>query len=272
MTVLRRPFERARRLARTLLWEYGVDEPSKVDPFVIVGRHKIKVTYGRLDGASARIFRNGDRAIIRVSDQIVQLGRLRFTIAHEVAHYLLGHRLPTELIVGPDAPPPFSTHQERECDVFATEYLLHEPWVAPLCARVPITFHAVHAIEQTFRTSVVASAVRFVELADTAAAVVYSEHGRVVWARRSRKFPGRIPSQLRLGAQTAAAEHHERGILDGSPRPVPASSWFGTQSHQQIDGSLIEESEHVPAPGWGGVLSLLGTNDRQEDDLQRGKQ
>ena len=90
MAVLRRPFERARRLAREVLCECGMDEPSKIDPFTIVGRQKIEVIYARLDGASARIFRHGDRAIIRVSDQIVQLGRLRFTIAHEVAHFLLG--------------------------------------------------------------------------------------------------------------------------------------------------------------------------------------
>lgn len=134
MAVLRRPFARARRLAREMLWECGVDEPSKIDPFVIVGRRRIYVIYGKLDGATAQILRHGERAIIRVSDQIVQIGRLRFTIAHEVAHYLLGHRIPSKLDVG--ATSPFTAHQEREADVFATEFLMPEAWVLPLCVGV----------------------------------------------------------------------------------------------------------------------------------------
>ena len=258
MTVVRRPFERARRLARDLLWECGVDEPSKIDPFVIVGRKQIKVTYGRLDGASARIFRHGDRAIIRVSDQIVQIGRLRFTIAHEIAHFLLGHRIPSELVLDPNEPPPFSVHQEREADVFAAEYLMPSVWMAPFCADVPVGFRSVHAIAQTFRTSVVASAVRYVELTSTPCAVAYSEHGHVVWAKRSRTFPGRIPSQLRIGPGAVAADYYERNVLDASPRALPASTWFGSQSPHRFDGPLLEQAELVPEPGWGGVLSLIG--------------
>jgi Zn-dependent peptidase ImmA (M78 family) len=257
MAVLRRPFERARRLAREVLWECGMDEPSKIDPFTIVGRQKIEVTYARLDGASARIFRHGDRAIIRVSDQIVQLGRLRFTIAHEVAHFLLGHKIPVEAALDTTARAPFSVHQEREADVFATEFLMPAAWVAAYCKGTVTSLGVVHAIAQAFRVSNVAAAVRRVELADAPCAVAYSEQGRVVWAKRSAAFPRRIQPQRWIGAGSVASDYFERGVLDSAPRRVRADAWLGSEATVGGD-ALIEHSELVPEPGWGGVLSLLG--------------
>lgn len=263
MAVLRRPYARARKLAREVLWECGVDEPSKIDPFVILGRRKIVVIHGRLDGATAQILHNGERAIIRVSDQIVQIGRLRFTIAHEVAHYLLGHRIPSELDLG--TTPPFSVHQEREADVFATEFLMPEAWVAPLCATAP-SFAAVHAIAQMFRASNMAAAVRFVEVSSAPCAVVYSENGNVVWAKRSRTFPNRIPDQLKIGEGALAHDFHEGKVLDSRVRETPATAWFGNTVPMLAGTTLTEHVDLVPEPGWGGLLSLLVPPDAETFD------
>ena len=252
MAVLRRRYERARRLARQVLWECGMDEPSKIDPFVVVGRHKIEVIYCRLDGATAQILRHGDRAIMRISDQIVQLGRLRFTVAHELGHYLLGHQLPSQH--ESEASFPFSAHQEREADVFAAEFLMPDEYVEPFAANAP-TLSTIDAIGRAFRTSVVASAVRYVEISSSPCAVAYSEDGYVVWAKRSRAFPLRIPSQLRIGEGAIAHEFHFRRKMVKVPRAVPARSWFGIGA--AIPHALVEHAVVIPEPGWGGLLSLL---------------
>lgn len=254
MAVIKRQFERARRLAGEVLSECGMDEPSKIDPFVIAGRRKIEVSYARMDGATARIFRHGDRAIIRVSDQIVQLGRLRFTLAHEVAHFLLGHRIPLEAGIEGDGRSPFSAHQEREADVFATEFLMPEAWVKAYCAGGSTSLAVVHAIANAFRVSNVAAAMRLVELSDAARAVAYSKEGRVEWAKGSRSFPGRIPPQLKVGAASVAAKYHEHGLLDSIPRVVPADAWLGSAAALS-DLRFVEYAEVVPE--WGGVLSLI---------------
>ena len=255
MAVLRRPYARARKLAREVLLQCGMDGAGKIDPFVVVGVHKILVVYCPLDGATAQLLRRGERAIIRVSDKIVQIGRLRFTIAHELGHFLLGHRIPSELDL--DAAPPFSLHQEREADVFAAEFLMPEELVRPFCA-APTSLAAVNAIVDSFRTSVVASAVRFVELASAPRAVVYTEHGHVVWAKRSATFPGRIPVQLKLRAGSIAFDKHEHGVLDAGPRIVDASAWLGV--HQESVGPLVEHATMIPEPRWGGVLSMLSAS------------
>lgn len=256
MPVLRRPYERARRLARELLWEYGMDEVWKIDPFVILARNEIELTYAPLDGASGHIFRNGDRAVIRVSDQIVQLGRRRFTIAHEAGHFLLRHKISTSAILDANAPPPFSAHQEREANVFATEFLMPEAWVKPYCKGTSISLSVVRAIAEAFRVSNVAAAVRHVELSDAPCAAAYSEDGRVVWATSSKTFPARIPPQLKIGAGAIASDCYERAILESTARVVPAHAWFGTQTPSTV-GAVTEHAEPVPEVGWGGMLSLI---------------
>ena len=256
-SVVRRPYARARRLARAMLWECGIDAPSKIDPIILVKRKQIEVAFGRLDGASGRIFRDHDRAFIRVSDQIVQDGRVRFTIAHEVGHFLLRHRLPQGQ-AGSENLVPFDTHQEREADIFATEFLMPEEWVAPFCG-ARISFDGVHDVATTFRTSPVASAVRYAEVSPTSCAVVYSEKAHVKWAKRSRSFPHRIPPKLRIGPGAVAFDYDGRNALKPSPREVPASAWFAPHVAAGIH-RLVEHAEHVPEPGWGGVLSLLASD------------
>ncbi|MEP6866043.1 MAG: ImmA/IrrE family metallo-endopeptidase [Deltaproteobacteria bacterium] len=86
----------ARRLGDELLVDVGARGPDHIDPIETAKHLGIEVTFGHLNGATARIFRNGAKARIRVSDRIVTVGRRRFSIMHEIGHYLLNHALPTE--------------------------------------------------------------------------------------------------------------------------------------------------------------------------------
>ena len=249
---MRRPYERSRRLANDVLREYGADEPSKIDPLAIIGRRGIRVKYGKLEGATARIFMLDGRAVIRISDAIVQEGRLRFSLAHEVGHYLLGHQIPSETELAP-----YSAHQEREADVFAAEHNTPEAWVRPHCDVSTITLEPVREIARTFRSSIVASAIRFVELSASPCAVVYSERGRVVWAKRSRGFSARIPVEMKVGTATVAHDFHARDMLDPRVRVVRARAWLGSTAVVDSEATLLEHAVPIPEPGWGGVLSLL---------------
>jgi len=143
--------------------------------------------------------------------------------------------------------------------VFATELLMPETMVHPFCARTPIDLVTVRAIVETFRSSIVSAAVRYVELSPASCAVVYSEHGLVEWAKRSRAFADRIPEQFEIGAGAVAFDYHARGVLDTSARVVQADVWLGRGAVTPV-ASLVEHAVIVPEPGWGGVLSLLGAN------------
>lgn len=260
---MRSPYERARRLARDVLRECGADEPRKINPFAIVGRRPITVKYGGLEGATARIFHIDGRAVMRISDSIVQPGRRAFTVAHEMGHFLLGHKLPSEAeIDAKSCAPLYSAWQEREANAFTVEHNTPADWVRPYTESPLAHLDAVRAITNNFPCTLVSAALRYVEMSSKACAVVYSERGRVEWAKGSRTFPGRIPAQMRIGLGSIAAEYHAHGALDPVPRSMPPRVWLGSMSRIADSMTLIEHAEIVPEPGWGGVLSLLWVSER----------
>ena len=87
---------RPRQIAHDLLTRIGARTPEQIDPILTAKELGIEVAFGDLAGATARIFRIGGKARIRVSDQIRTEGRRRVSIAHEIGHFALGHELPNE--------------------------------------------------------------------------------------------------------------------------------------------------------------------------------
>jgi Zn-dependent peptidase ImmA (M78 family) len=256
-----RRLSRPRELARDLLVLVGARTPEQIDPIETAKELGIEVAFGDLDGATARIFRIGSKARIRVSDQIVTQGRKRMSIGHEIGHHVLGHEIPSE----GDAASWFrcscaqrDKNQERDADVFAVEHLAPEAMVAPYCAVTPVDLDAVHAIEQRFVTSPVMAAMRLVELSPQPCAVVYSEHGRIVWMKPSKTFPSYFARGTVLATDSIAGGYFDRGKIEPGPRTtLSASCWFGSRSRIAPNLEITEHAMVVPEPGWGGVLSLL---------------
>ena len=255
-----RRLSRPRQIARDLLVQVGARTPAEIDPIETAKEIGIEVTFGHLSGATARIYRIGSKARIRVSDKIVTIGRRHRAIMHEVGHYVLGHALPEE----GDLMSWFQVsckrrdkQEERDADIVAVEHLLPEPMVRSYCATTPIDLDAIKPIERTFRTSPVMSAIRFVELCPHACAVVYSNQGRVVWMKPSRAFPSHLAKGAEVSARSLAGGFFASGTLSDAPRPLFASSWFPTSTKIAPGAELIEHAAVIPEPGWGGVLSML---------------
>lgn len=78
----------------------------------------------------------GDRARIIISTRIVDIGSIRFSIAHEIGHLLCKHYAePDDAIERPCSPlHPDGKATVREADVFAAELLTLRPIVTPWCA------------------------------------------------------------------------------------------------------------------------------------------
>lgn len=250
----------ARRLGDELLVDVGARGPAHIDPIETAKHLRIEVTFGHLNGATARIFRKGAKARIRVSDRIVTVGRRRFSIMHEIGHYLLNHALPTE----GDEASWFATccaqrnrGEEREADVFAVEHLTPTRMVKPYCDVTPVNLHAVNTIADVFTTSPVMSAMRFVELSSERCAAVYSEAGLVKWAKRSRTFSAYIAPGTPLPRETVAGDYYDRGVISDVAQSRPAGTWLGSSELAAGGAEIVEHATVIPEPGWGGVLSLL---------------
>ncbi|HEX4351992.1 MAG TPA: ImmA/IrrE family metallo-endopeptidase [Polyangiales bacterium] len=255
-----RRLSRPRQIGRDLLVRVGARTPDQIDPIETAKELGIQVTFGHLKGATARIFRVGAKARIRVSDDIVTKGRQRVAIAHEVGHFALDHELPTE-----GEPASWfkascehrSKRDERDADILAIEHLTPAPMAAPYCGVTPVDLHAVKVIERVFTASPVMGAMRFAELSPEACAAVYSERGVMKWMKPSRTFPTYVEGGKTLARESIAAGFFDRGTLIDVPTRLPAFTWLGSSKQVAPELEIIEHAMVIPEPGWGGVLSLL---------------
>ena len=130
MTPLR--LRRARRAAHRVLVDTALERATPVPVEQIANVLDVRIVDSELSGASAALIRVGDRARIRVSPRNTYPGQRRFTIAHELGHFVLGHSS-AHVCNDERATAACDPMQEREADVFASEILMPEHAARRFC-------------------------------------------------------------------------------------------------------------------------------------------
>lgn len=265
-------FPEARLAALELLRDHGVKRACDIDVEALASRFGARITFDDLDGATARVIRIGSLAEIRISNRIEELGWRRFTTGHELGHLCLGHVVSQgtqgeiERVCTPMNPDRRAS--ERAASVFASELLMPEPFVLPFCQTSCITLAPARAIAREFSTSVLASAMRFVELTTARYALAYSELGRVRWLKPSATFPDWIARGRRLDPSSPAFGYHHTGTLDTDPHVLAAEAWL---PRDRIDGPNVQIIEHAALiPELGAVFSMLWLPDTETQHLDLG--
>lgn len=268
-------FADVRAAALRVLAEHGMTRPEDIDLDVIAAAMRATITYDDLDGASGRVMRIGPHARIRISNRIQDPGARRFIGGHELGHLHLGHEVPNadsgELVERICTP--LTTDRritERSASVFSSELVMPEPMVRPRCEVPHVTLAPAHVIAGEFRTSLLASAMRFVELSNERCAVAYSVLGCVRWLKPSATFPDWIPRGRRLDPATIAFDYHQRGAIDLEPNVVPADAWLPRDRIDTSSTSIVEHSAIVPE--LGAVFSMLWLPENESMHLDLGSE
>lgn len=250
----------ARKHARALVRRFGIRAPAHIRVEAIAAHHGVACVAVPLDGATAQLVRCGPRVHILVSDRS-EVGARRFSIAHELGHYLLEH--PTtatdELAGGRAEVGPHGRDLEAEANAFAAELLMPGELVDAYAAR-DATLAAAQAIARDFEVSILASARRLAERSRARCAAVFAMAGRVVWVERSapfdRAFADSIARGQRLAPATLAAQYFAHGRLDPAPLAVPRAAWLG---ERRVGGEVIEHA--IASREFNSVLSMVWIRD-----------
>lgn len=238
----------AREHAQRLHHRFGVRAPEHVRVSAFAAHFGMAVVESALDGAKAQLVRCGEQAQIVLSQHITDLGTRRFSVAHELGHLLMGH--PTRA-VGQQTAANDERDREREADAFAAELLMPAALLQARCREGPMGLLVPWEISREYRVSVLAAAIRFVELTSESCAAVLTDRRSVRWAAASTTWSHAIPRGRPVAQGSLAERFFMGGSLPPEPLEVPASGWLGCENNVRLMGNPF--TSDVAACGAAGL-------------------
>jgi len=240
--------ERAcRQAAHALLAKLKIAAPSEIDlEMLAFAAGGLLVEEGGLETSEGRLVAAPNMGgSIRVKSGL-NPGRKRFTIAHEIGHFVL-HPLDSHdrehtrstFTIWHDA------SEEAEANIFAAELLMPEFLFKPRSrGRVP-SLALLDGLAEEFSSSTMATAFQYLQYTNEQVALAVSEGERILWTKKVKDFWPRI-QRNKVHPHSAAGE-----IISGKAGDTkkmvrsPVYAWlenFSEDSEREImeDSRLIE--------------------------------
>lgn len=257
--MIRRPADRSLggAKARQVTAALGLSHPLQGSIDAIAFERGALVVDRPMHRARARLVRVSDQALIVASDKLDGSAR-RFAVAHELGHHELhGAQGSLDVCTGDDLRKR-DTSKEGEANAFAAELLMPRDLVRPMCDVRRPTFAAPQRIATELQVSLLAAAIRFVELCDERCAIVVCAKGRVEWAFGSPELPGLPRKGDPVQPASLASDLFRGRPLRLAPEDVPADAW--------IDGMRGDVLEHTLAGPAGSTMTLLWARGNDDED------
>jgi len=214
-------------VSEAFLRRFGLDSRDRLTE--IAEEFGIDVLYRpaeSYDGALLRI-RDGQSGCIVINSRIREESRKRFTLAHEIGHFVLPGQQEAstpckqQRIENWDAD---LYRPELDANRFAAEILMPRGLMAEFVQSEP-SLESIRSIAQLCGTSLTASAVRLITLTPHRAAVVWSQNQKILWSKLSEGFVRWI-RKGEVRENSFAAQCYRKESVPDELAPVPASAWL----------------------------------------------
>ena len=261
MSAIRKAHCRAEAYA--LLGKLWVGAPDEIDLVALAHKAgRLRIEDGGLDKAEGRIVAGLTGGTIRVKTGL-NPGRRRFTITHEIGHYILH---PREGLDREDTAANFTLWndpgEETEANVFAAELLMPEFLFKPRATKGVPGFALMDRLAADFSTSVMATAFQYVNYTVEQVALVVSERGNIKWSVRSKDFWPLVRTGG-LSGDSAAGEIFAGKSPDTKKMVrTPACAWL-PKFENDSDRDIKEDSRFLE--WYDCVVTLLWLEDDLDD-------
>ncbi|APW48668.1 ImmA/IrrE family metallo-endopeptidase [Rhodoferax antarcticus] len=214
--------------AERLLWGYGVTDSSHIDLDAIANDNGAEVKYRPLGGCEARLVARGESAIISVNSASND-GRQRFSLAHELAHWICDRKTGSFLCAKEDIGPQSAVAKSVEANAngYASQLVLPTYLVVPWIKDRKITLDVSALLAKDFNVSLTAAAIKLVKQATSPAFLACHTQTRLTWHQRSATCSSEFFMTSELHQDTDAF-HMAFGGVGGMSRSKrePASRWI----------------------------------------------
>jgi hypothetical protein len=251
--------------ARALRKRFGI--AGAVDLHNLAGKIGLRIKDVDARGFEGALIRaaNKPHGIIAVGRTIRELGRKRFTIAHEFGHFVLpGHGITGRTCKGENIESRSKRvpSQEAAANMFASELLLPVVEVQPIVQARLASIETAEFLGSRYGTSLTAALLKSSDLANERCCVVMSRNEIIEWAKPNESFKHFIGRRERLSdaslatkLMAAAGEGRVSGL-------VPAEVWLD-DSHLRPGATIYEDS--IFQSHYNSVLTMLTINEPLSD-------
>lgn len=250
-------FNIARAKARQLIKKYHITKPSEIDLEAIAYLEGVLLIERPLKGADARLMKKGSEGIITVDSKIIEPGRKRFAAAHDLGHFELHknitqmHICAEEVFLKWDK----TDIEEAEANVFAAEFLLPGEFMKTYSLGKNLSFELIKSLANKFKTSITATAIRFVDYSSKPCCLIASKDNTIRWFSMSEDFPFRVKGVgTSLNKLSCAGEFFKGEDTSKEPEVVLASVWIEDLSNTE---SIYLLEDIMVFQRYNTVLSLL---------------
>jgi len=208
------------------------------------------------DGALVRS-KAGQKGIVAVKASVREKSRKRFTIAHEIGHFVIPHHRNLGNICEERKIESFDSHLNRpeiEANEFASELLLPSALLRGRFNLAELSLVQISAVAADFGTSLTATTRSFLTLTDLPCAMVWSVSNRARWFVRSDSFRFFLPLPELPANGSFAARIFKGESAPAELAPVRPDAWLDRQAAKYVD-TLLEHS--ISLPNYNAVLTLL---------------
>ena len=269
-------YRMAKRKAEKFLADRGIVS-FPVDPIMIAESLDIvvKPKPDTAGGVSGMLVRCQDMFGIMYATHINNEGFQRFSIAHEIGHYVLDGHVDHIFPTGDDlhsskagfvSDDPF----ELEADHFAAGLLMPDPHFSREVLRFGDGLEAVEGMARECRTSLTATAIRYAETAQVPVAVVISTNDAIDYCFMSKSFQDfdglewlRKGQPLPADVETDLFNRNPHNVLRAQRNhaDIDLRHWFGGTR------SMPGTEEMIGLGRYGKTLTVLSSSVFADDEL-----
>jgi hypothetical protein len=226
--ILELKIREAEKKASEIIRNFGIYHPDHIRLDDMAFALGVQIREGSLRGASARLVRYGSHAIIRVPDTEISIPRKRFSIAHELGHFVLNHAgMSLEIACSEkDMMNWYSVDKETEANFFASELLMPEALVKQQCDVREVSLEPAKNIASAFQTSLTSAAIRFVRFCPEPCALICSEYSKIKWSVTSDEWWPFIRTGQKLDKRSLAIEHFSGHQIPEEGEDLDSDVWL----------------------------------------------
>jgi Zn-dependent peptidase ImmA (M78 family) len=236
-----------KELAISILNSFGLNDLSSIDVLDVVYALDVPIKFVPMRNGDGRIVHGNNKSLITINDNIEFETRRRFTIAHELGHYLMHKDSPIHHFDNSSSMSWFEeknrskiAQQEYEANVFASELLLPSTIYSKSVQGEYFSPDLIRDLSDKFGVSRTSTIYRFIEHGNHPICVFYSKDNKVNYWKRSHDFRYRIKDCTKAPppSDSVSSEYFDDGTIYSvaeSKQEIVKSTWLDVPADYSDD-------------------------------------